>query len=160
MPLPKVTTRAPSSSLVSTTKPGTSRWCSAPTSRSAAQAVSGRASIWISLRIEAIASSFVDAETLEGSGRCDLEKIARRRCLTIQTPMRSAGAPEAEGTARSHLLGGCHLGQHLDDELLLAPLHAGCESPNRIVGKNRNATLRDHRARVVLGVDEVDRDPA
>src|SRR5262245_9595365 len=56
VPLPKVTIRAPSSSRVSTTKPGTSLVWSAPTSRSAAQTSSGRASIEISLRMEAIVS--------------------------------------------------------------------------------------------------------
>src|SRR5262245_8892917 len=54
MPLPNVTMRAPFSSFVSTTKPGTTRWWSAPTSRSASQTRSGLASTWISLRIEAI----------------------------------------------------------------------------------------------------------
>src|SRR5689334_19240904 len=54
MPLPKVTTRAPGSSFVSTTKPGTSRVWSAPISRMAAQTWSGRALVKIFLRIEAI----------------------------------------------------------------------------------------------------------
>jgi hypothetical protein len=57
MPLPKVTTRAPSSMRVAVTKPGTSRVWSAPTSRSASQAFSGRVRMRASLRIEAMGSS-------------------------------------------------------------------------------------------------------
>jgi hypothetical protein len=57
MPLPKVTTRAPSSRRVSTTKPGTRRVCNAPTSRTAAHTFSGLDWSKISLRIEAIGMS-------------------------------------------------------------------------------------------------------
>src|SRR5215469_1446345 len=53
VPLPKVTIRTPGSSRVSTTKPGTSRVCNAPTSRSAAQTASTLALVEISFRIEA-----------------------------------------------------------------------------------------------------------
>src|SRR3989454_1674941 len=56
-PLPKVTTLAPSSRRVSTTNPGTRRSCTAPTSRTAAQTLSGRLSMRISLRIDAIPTS-------------------------------------------------------------------------------------------------------
>src|SRR5262249_17870593 len=70
MPLPKVTMRAPSSSRVSVTKPGTSRVCNAPTSRSASHAVSGRALMYISLQIEAIDLLF-----------CAYASVLRRRQL-------------------------------------------------------------------------------
>ena len=52
-PLKNVTSLSSPSSSVSTTKPGTSRWCTAPQSRSASQTSSGEASIFLSLRIEA-----------------------------------------------------------------------------------------------------------
>src|SRR5262245_36749783 len=57
MPLPNVTTRAPSSRRVSTTNPGTRRWCSAPTSRTAAQTFSALLSSRISLRMLAMMTS-------------------------------------------------------------------------------------------------------
>src|SRR5262245_17867367 len=53
MPLPKVTTRAPSSSRTSVTKPGASLRWTAPTSRSAAHASSGSVSIQISRWMDA-----------------------------------------------------------------------------------------------------------
>src|SRR3989475_258994 len=57
MPLPNVTTRAPSSRRVSTTNPGTRRWCSAPTARTAAQTFSALLSSRISLRMLAMMTS-------------------------------------------------------------------------------------------------------
>src|SRR5713101_2599816 len=49
-----VTMRAPSSRRVSTTNPGASRVCTAPTSRMASQMPSAGASTWISLRMDAM----------------------------------------------------------------------------------------------------------
>ena len=53
-PLTKVTTRAPGSSFVSVTKPGTRRVCSAPMSRIAAQTSLDLARVLISDRMVAI----------------------------------------------------------------------------------------------------------
>ena len=55
--MPNVTTRAPASSRVSVTKPGTRRVCSAPTSLSASQTASGDASMIISWRMDAMSPS-------------------------------------------------------------------------------------------------------
>src|SRR4030095_1110942 len=57
IPLPKVTTLASASRRVSTTKPGTSRVWSAPTSRTTAHTCSALTSSGISLRIDAMVPS-------------------------------------------------------------------------------------------------------
>jgi len=58
-PLPNVTTRAASSSRVSTTKPGASRVCTAPTSAIASHTAPGFASTTISRCIDAMAVSLL-----------------------------------------------------------------------------------------------------
>src|SRR6476660_2204099 len=77
-PLPKVTTRAPGSRRVSVTKPGTSRVCSAPTSLIAAQTLSGRAFVRISLRTEAIAQALLSEPSVTTRPRPPLSHDRQR----------------------------------------------------------------------------------
>src|SRR5262252_4525146 len=68
--------RVPSSRRVATTKPGTRRSCSAPMSRTALQTPSGLASSGISLRIEAMMSSFPSRSSWPAPGEPFLENLA------------------------------------------------------------------------------------
>src|SRR3989449_7107089 len=76
MPLPNVTTRAPSSRRVSTTNPGTRRWCSAPTSRTAAQTFSALLSSRISLRMLAMLTSLFQRSSYVSRAEPVLENLA------------------------------------------------------------------------------------
>src|SRR5262249_904948 len=98
MPLPKVTTRASASRRVSTTNPGTSRVCSAPTSRTAAQTFSALVSSAISLRMLAMMTSSRRRSSYARRGEPVLENLA----------IASGQAAEATGRDPGRAVEGAH----------------------------------------------------
>src|SRR5258706_2347549 len=111
MPFPKVTIRAPSSSFVSVTNPGTRRVWSAPTSRSAAHAVSGLAAIRASLRMDAM------VPPLLGEGRNQRAPRLGESCALTHSKRRNALVPPRRllvGVTRAQ---DCHFVERPPDDL-------------------------------------------